>query len=1682
MEQNSPIHANGELMSRMKASDSLAWIGPESQSSTNTIFTSDDQTTVVTHTRGFEQLETLNRPIAKTLDKLFGDTIRPYMAKKKKTIYHELPISGGGFTEHEQFRRAKFAIQELNKYIARDGLLRNRMKFFRYDVRMVGCTRETASPAIVVKCTKSDREALQKLLRKNPVDVIYVKSNSVWARLFGQSDRAQAAFQLVYLERDDLVQNAADDEVLAFPRSDNTLCGALLEYRGRKATIALVLEVDGKDYSLTVDHLINPSPSATANNDQRQGTASWCEEIVLTNQYKQSGATMVDDDDLVSLDPLWTSEGDETDVLQIITNEKTLPEPFAQSTVPDGKESVPSLKGRVLKSTTESVVANTSIDATLIDLGEGVVLPRRCNYVHLDGPVNREIKLERTAVRPREHRVPAYMVSGLRGKVGCRLLSCPSYLGFDPYQDPCEVWTILFDGSSGLLPGECGSVIVDQETFEVYGHVIGNDDPHSAYIIPTVDVISGLKRRHNATSVTLPTVCRTGWTDIDATTTIHHVDTQSVANSNTTSSTKASPSSFQNDLKGFDRTPLSQVVTATAKSVVEPARAQILGLFKSKLENEWKYYACRIHDANSKRCLRADSETGEWATHCCAKAFYHTDEIVRWMLFKDGRSGQTNLAALLAAAMDSVHHMRDQPGRLKSSDLGKGDRRCYVVFAILLNLDCGSLIHTFQRFGITDGSLANERLPNLDALKEGLQGAVSDVNRLLSNFDDTRFMFQHVVMDLNTSAVYSDRQRGRWISPFCRRQLVNDKGGTAQVWQVSVQEQFVSPELKERLGRSEFEDYQFGKCYSMALKTFAAENKEVFNQEKQNYLAVEGLVGMVQYLGEFEIDEEVHGQGVVRTSNLLLEFGELDLKELFCSPKDPPSTFESIVGFWEGLTSVVEAVASIHNLDAQRELGDSVRYDGWHADLKPDNILLVHGEFKLADLGFAKFRLKDETCPEPKSILTGLTETYGAPETDRRRRSRPGGTTTDYSQKIDIWSLGCVLSEIITWIVFGRQGVLVYDKLRQIAIKQLRGSRSPRQPTADDAFHDGQEVLGAVTDWHQHLRASMRKSDTATSEILDLIDSKMLQSAPEQRLTSLALVDKFAGCIAAAKATHAMQVSRGETIWLSDQIKAAFNQVEEEAELLISSTGKGNIVNAPSQYEDVGGRSSGTTLAHRYTKGNKSELLRQVKETMKSPRKGHLGTSPHFSPATGAHMNKSRLSPGLEISNVKDIQDPRDRNKASRAASAPMIVITEPSVRLSEPTPESQPKNPLRENHSPNEPMRPRMKAITQSGHPEAFHFRHSLNTHVTSNSVPVPHQTNLGVDTPPPSPIGAEIVPPASPRDEVVSEPSSPSARNEMVSLPPTWVQAKTLPMSASVLPNLQSKFEINPNWPISRQFESIKKKTFLERLKDGSDMYLSSFLVNRDIKFVIDNGGSMEPYWPAMRVALETLASMIGKLDKDGLDIEFTIGKTYNTSNAPVRKLMQKFDKARDEALRPRDPSRTGTDMATILDQIFSNYLRDTSKPMTLIVLSDGLWEGTISDEDVETSIVEFLRNAAIEKKPSNLRWFSIEFVSFGQAGVKKLEVLDDGLESKYGIRDVIDHEPVSGDVYKMILGSLNKKYDMMPSDTSFTASSSGLSPVTRNRSLTLSDLPTPASLSRKNSTPKGNRLSRILGRNVE
>ena len=90
--------------------------------------------------------------------------------------------------------------------------------------------------------------------------------------------------------------------------------------------------------------------------------------------------------------------------------------------------------------------------------------------------------------------------------------------------------------------------------------------------------------------------------------------------------------------------------------------------------------------------------------------------------------------------------------------------------------------------------------------------------------------------------------------------------------------------------------------------------------------------------------------------------------------------------------------------------------------------------------------------------------------------------------------------------MLGFQGVWQYERLRRTAIAQLKEQHkrdpSVSAPEADDAFHDGKEVLPEVIDWFGYLRHAFRRSDFVSDKILKLVCNSMLLSDPRRRINS----------------------------------------------------------------------------------------------------------------------------------------------------------------------------------------------------------------------------------------------------------------------------------------------------------------------------------------------------------------------------------------------------------------------------------------------------------------------------------------------------------------------------------------------------------------------------------------------------
>lgn len=182
------------------------------------------------------------------------------------------------------------------------------------------------------------------------------------------------------------------------------------------------------------------------------------------------------------------------------------------------------------------------------------------------------------------------------------------------------------------------------------------------------------------------------------------------------------------------------------------------------------------------------------------------------------------------------------------------------------------------------------------------------------------------------------------------------------------------------------------------------------------------------------------------------------------------------------LVEISRSLAFLHNFSYR------------HGDLKPENILIfwanenvedIPGTWMMADFGLAKEHV-EATGKRNHMIATSIrgwgTISYKAPEVFRN----PNSPT---SRLFDIWSMGCIILQFITWLVHGMVGV---RKLTQKTISNVGNLAS--------CFWDGdyvsgrwysmkvhREVIQLILELKEHLKAS-----PALLDLLAVVETGLL--------------------------------------------------------------------------------------------------------------------------------------------------------------------------------------------------------------------------------------------------------------------------------------------------------------------------------------------------------------------------------------------------------------------------------------------------------------------------------------------------------------------------------------------------------------------------------------------------------------
>ncbi|KAH7163468.1 kinase-like domain-containing protein [Dactylonectria estremocensis] len=929
------------------------------------------------------------------------------------------------------------------------------------------------------------------------------------------------------------------------------------------------------------------------------------------------------------------------------------------------------------------------------------------------------------------------------------------------------------------------------------------------------------------------------------------------------------------------------------------------------------------------------------------KIFHRPESIKSW-LSQVALGGSISNAVILLRAVYQSH------AKFVPVSTDHILRRHALIFAILVDMGCGHMIHSFQRcmpdsyLTIADLNKVYSQIIDIvseDATNLPPQYKEGGYTAVIDEFDKRRWAFVPATLRLGMDSAIC---HGKCILPYFQTALIN-LGGTAKVYRCKIQADLVEADLARVLEPSTKNDQIFGKYYEFAIKSYIRGYEDVYRMESQafNGMKSQTLPGVVRYLGQYHTDEGEHSH------HILLELGELDLDE-YLANTCPPVLNKEIIDFWESLFKVAQTLGQIHRLDHVGEDGNMQRFNGWHGDIKPDNILFVRREFKLADFGFSEFEKEKR-----KAQLFGGTRTYGAPERDINGKVN---ANIPQSQTIDTWSFGCVLSAVATWVILGPAFYIRYSIIRQEAIEELHRARKHSQnisvPSCNDSFHDGNKVLDAVTKWHDHLRNSTRRADTISRRVLDLVDNGMLVHDPEKRLTATQLCERLCKIIELARDSYNEDLYNGRLKKESEgtlkvllkldvhapAIAKPFSQVSNENNAVQDA-----LTSTPLHRQDL-------TLPHQ---------LRPSNRIGKSERFGKI--------LSGKTANREEaIRSDSRISEMTDASEPNSCHSEKTASTRPDIYILEPdpiiqvqshAFRITEDRP----------------PLPPRSQTIDPDATQEESEYSYSLASQRPISAV---SSSGFGEGS-------------LSPTPRTGSHPQlNVAIVEEYWQLKQVWANQKG-------------------SW--SSLLNRIPKDTFLEK-----------HISNRDIKFVVDNSASMKPHWNNVTMVLLALAMKIGPLDKDGLDLVYTIGERNCLNNIKGQKIETKFQQSIENAFWHIDERNDKTDMAAALSRIFDDYLKDTSKKQTLLILTDGCWDGSKRIDDVENKIRNFVNHLKAKLNLYESRWFSIQFISFGnnEANLKRLQELDDTLNAE---EDVVDTKPWNfPDVNKLILGSITQYGD--------------------------------------------------------
>jgi len=221
---------------------------------------------------------------------------------------------------------------------------------------------------------------------------------------------------------------------------------------------------------------------------------------------------------------------------------------------------------------------------------------------------------------------------------------------------------------------------------------------------------------------------------------------------------------------------------------------------------------------------------------------------------------------------------------------------------------------------------------------------------------------------------------------------------------------------------------------------------------------------------------------------------DMDLAR-FLQLKQRFGDFEKDFTFYTALQGLSSALVKVHSLNLNtRDHDTELERIGYHHDIRPANILVDSRTFYLADFGLAKMKPGD--AKSETDWITGLGD-YVGPECRNEQdlqRSRVG-------RPLDIWSFGCMLSEVAANIKGGADGVEKFRKIRE--------GPAARRGMSDTYFFAGGKLRESVITWFEKSKAHDQSKSGVLSGLLE-VATLMLKIEPRNRPKASEVHEKLA--------------------------------------------------------------------------------------------------------------------------------------------------------------------------------------------------------------------------------------------------------------------------------------------------------------------------------------------------------------------------------------------------------------------------------------------------------------------------------------------------------------------------------------------------------------------------------------------